>query len=293
MSATRLALGWGGRRGAAIRFVAVAIVCFAAVPASRAAEVLFPSPLHITREVSEPISGTKIVIDEYCHGSRVVAVSGTRTAIADYAKGELTSIDFGRGTYSVTTFEVLAAANAPSTSTGQRRQARVAATDSWSVEHRGGAVVASRPGEVFEAERRSESVREVVRVTADRQWRVSRSALEALLGTGYPHAPSDSADVVMRSLRASSPRIGSDAVGASPSDEYHIPLEQVLRYELGGEVVESRNVVVRIGTELPPADVMTIPPGARLVESEAVAGRRLLEELDRLPQSPDSRPNPR
>ncbi len=75
-----------------------------------AAEVLFPEPLHITREITDPISGSTVTVDEYCHGNRIGAVEGPRTAIVDYERGEITSIDRSRGTFSVTSFEAVASA---------------------------------------------------------------------------------------------------------------------------------------------------------------------------------------
>src|SRR5688572_33462511 len=87
-----------------------ASTAFAAGP-----DVLFPAPLHITRELTNPITGSKVVVDDYCHGNRVVSVNGHQTAIAEYDKNVLTTIDFDAGTYSVTKFDDLAKAwdNAP------------------------------------------------------------------------------------------------------------------------------------------------------------------------------------
>jgi len=72
--------------------------------------VLFPAPMHLTRVVSDPISGSETVIEEYCHGNRMVSVAGRRTAIAEYDKQTVTTIDFEAGTYSVATFDELAKA---------------------------------------------------------------------------------------------------------------------------------------------------------------------------------------
>ena len=54
---------------------------------------IFSAPLHLTREVTDPISGRIDVIDEYCVGNRMVSVArkGERVSIADYGKGELPS----------------------------------------------------------------------------------------------------------------------------------------------------------------------------------------------------------
>ena len=88
----------------------------------------------------------------------------------------------------------------------------------------------------------------------------------------------------MGALRSRERNVASNAAGINAvADEYHLPLEHVVRFEVGGETIETRNVVVRLGNELPSPDVMTIPPGAKLVESKAVAVQRLLDELDRPP----------
>lgn len=103
------------------------------------------------------------------------------------------------------------------------------------------------------------------------------------MGIGYPHRRDPSADVVLGALRSRDRRLSNNAAGAEAADEYHLPLEQVVRFDVGGETVETRNVVVRLGDEMPSNDVLTIPQGAKLVESKAVAVQRHLEELDRPP----------
>ncbi|HKR67023.1 MAG TPA: hypothetical protein VJZ00_25065 [Thermoanaerobaculia bacterium] len=249
--------------------------------AGAAERVLFPTPLHITRELSDPVSQKTTVIDEYCQGNRMISVSGSRTAIADYAKGEMTEIDFSAGTYSVTKFAQIAKLNEKTTASAERPLAKSAASnnDEWRVEARGGAVVASRPVETTEAERKDENSRQVIRVSADRQMTLSRGAVEAIMGIGYPHRASNVGDVLLGALRShDNKRVQTNGVAAE--DEYHLPMEQVFRFETGGESVETRNVVTRIGNELVPAEALTIPPGAKLVESKAVAMQRLLEELD-------------
>jgi hypothetical protein len=250
----------------------VMVLLLAPAMAVRAAErVLFPEPLHITRELSDPVSQKTTVIDEYCQGNRVVSVSGRRTAIADYGKGEITEIDFAAGTYSITKFEQIARADEKHAPREDRSE--------WRVESKGGVVVASRPAEVSEARAGdADGSPRVIRVTGDRQKTLSRGAVEALMGIGYPNRHDSSADVVLGALRSRERGISSNAVGAA--EQYRLPLEHVVRFEVGGETMETRNVVVRLGDELPPMDVLTIPPGAKLVESKAVAAQRLLEELD-------------
>lgn len=262
----------------------LAVTMLALSPAVQAAErILFPTPLHITRELSDPVSQKTTVIDEYCQGNRMISVSGSRTAIADYAKGEMMEIDFAAGTYSVTKFELIARLNEKTAPRAARPFSTSAAgavrNDEWRVEARGGSVVASRPVDTTEAERKDESSRQVIRISADRQMKLSRGAIEAILGTGYPHRPDATGDVMLGALRSHDKRIATNSAEAS-ADEYHLPLEQVFRFEAGGESMETRNVVVRLGNELPPAEALTIPPGAKLVESKTVAMQRLLEELD-------------
>lgn len=125
--------------------------------------VLFPAPLHLTREVTDPLTGSKSVIEEYCHGNRVVSVSGSRTAIAEYDKGVVTTIDFASGTYSVATFDELAKA--------------------WRTPQH---PLAASP---------------VMRVTPDRRYAVSREAAEVLLGIAYPSAPALQPEQLLSSLR--------------------------------------------------------------------------------------------
>jgi hypothetical protein len=245
-----------------------------------AERVLFPTPLHITRELSDPVSQKTSTIDEYCQGNRMVSVTGTRTAIADYGKGELTEIDFAAGTYSVTKFEQLARLDekmAPSAARVSAMSAS-AARDEWHVEPRGGSVIASRPAETTEAERKDENTHQTLRISADRQMTLGRGAIEAILGIGYPHRADSTGDVMLGALRSHEKRVETN--GAASAEEYHLPLEQVFRFEAGGEAMETRNVVVRLGSELVPPEALTIPSGAKLVESKAVAMQRLLEELD-------------
>ncbi len=276
MSATRSLFGRAGRVGMAFLLLP-AVSAMAAEP-----RVLFPSPLHITRELSNPISDTKTTVDEYAIGNRLVSVSGRRTAIADFEKSELTVIDFEQGTYSLTKFEQIAKVNA------KAGASRVAATSSeraneWQLAPRGGRVIASRPGELIEAERKVGNGRaERVRVTADRQLTLSRAAAEALLGFGYPNAHNDAGEAVLSALRVTQERGAATANAAASEGEYHVPLEYSIAVDFDGESVETRNTVLRVGAELPPPEVLSIPPGAKLVESEIVTTWRLLEELDRL-----------
>lgn len=226
----------------------------AAVSALGADEVLFPAPLHLTREVTNAIAGTTGIIEEYCHGNRVVAVSGSQTSIAEYDKGVLTTIDFDAGTYSVTKFEDLAKARE-----GRAPVQREDPTPSlhvepeWRVEQRDDHVVASRDGET-------------IRIRTDRQVKLSRAAAEVLAGLAWPNLPQAAAGVVV------------DALNDGQKSEYALPLEQVTEQTVDGDTVVIRSVIVRIGSELVPAEALIVPAGAKLVEAP-----RLLDEMDRPP----------
>lgn len=271
---------WAGWVGVLSLVVVTTVVS----PAFAAGEVLFPAPLHLTRELTDPISGSKSVVDEYCHGNRVVAVSGRRTSIAEYDKGVLTTIDFEAGTYSVTKFEELARAWARG-GPSRREEPQAAMTadgdraGAWRVESRGGKVVASRPGEAMEARREDAHGKQTIRVTGDRQLKLSRAAVEVLTGTAWPRRPDPSADVLLNALKADAPQTAGTA-GLKSAAQYALPLEHAIEQTIDGDTVTIRSVVLRVGSELPPPDLLAVPPGAKLVESEAVAARRLLDELD-------------
>jgi hypothetical protein len=270
------------RVGAASLRAVVAMVTLGAAVAAAAAPVLFPAPLHITREVSDPVTAATTVVDEYCYGNRIVSISGSRTAIVDHEKGLVTVIDTAAGTWSEARFEEIARVQSRS------RRSSVPGGE-WRREERPARVVASRPGDSLELSRTETRETVVVTLTLDRQLALSRPAMEALLGSGHPN-PSDSmSDAVIGALRERGPRVAVTSSNAIASSDplYHVPLEHIVRFDVGGEIVETRNVVTRIGTELPPPDRLAVPPGARKVELPLIAASRLLEELDQpLPRVP-------
>src|SRR5690349_18986534 len=198
MSATRSLFG----RACGVS-VCLAVSVMAWTPVAAAAEsVLFPAALHITRELFDPIAQNTSVIDEYCQGNRMISVSGKRTAIADYGRGELTEIDFTSGTYSITKFEQLARVYAQGETAALPLQASAASRNEWRVRSKGGSVVASRPAETFEAEKQDGGSRRVIRVSADRELALNRSAMEALLGIGYPYPPNDNGAMILGALHS-------------------------------------------------------------------------------------------
>ncbi|MGK2860044.1 MAG: hypothetical protein ACSLFQ_22840, partial [Thermoanaerobaculia bacterium] len=79
--------------------------------------------------------------------------------------------------------------------------------------------------------------------------------------------------------------------GSGLANDHALPLEQTVTWEIDGESLRVENRIVRVGNELPPHDLIAIPPGAQLVESDIVLRRKMLDDLDRLPSaSPTSTP---
>ncbi len=83
------------------RTVALVLLLLATPSPSTAAEVLFPERLHLTRTVSDSLSGSTSTVEEYLQGNRMISIRGSRVSIADYEKGELTEIDRDANTYSM------------------------------------------------------------------------------------------------------------------------------------------------------------------------------------------------
>lgn len=274
------------KKAAAAALCVLVGVAFA--PASDAAGAIFPSPIHITREVHDPISEKTVVLNEYGYGNRLVSVRGDVTAIADYEKGELTEIDRAAGTYSVTRFETFAraaqlagggaAGETPAISQTTKRELKSLAAKPTK---------SGRPADFFRAEGQALAVE----VAVDRSVRVSKEALEVLLGTAYPGTRSEQHDLVMAAAAGGTSGerpVAADAAGRR--DDYALPLEQLFEIKLGDDRVEFRSSVLRVAPEPPPAEILAIPPGARLVVSRTAAVVRELELLDAAPLRPPAKP---
>lgn len=261
-----------------------------------AADVLFPQPLHLTRRIEDPISKTTSTIHEYCAGNRVVTVNGDRVAIADYAKQELTEIDRAAGTYSVTTFADLAKAlPAPARPALSAQENAKSATPQpkWKSAPLG--VKSSAAGRSMDAYEvtldRSAGEHMKMTVGVDRSVRLSREAVEVLIGASFPNPHHDEHDAILdaagnaRGKNGDRLAVVSNAAGSSPAADYGLPVEQVTTFEIENERLTARSAIVDVRSELPPDDVLTIPPGATRVESHAVRLARELRELDQLPAS--------
>ena len=270
-----------------------ALVSLLVSSSAGAAEPLFPMPLHLTRQVHDPLANSTVVLEEYGYGNRLVSVRGSKTSIADYERGELTEIDRDAATYSVTRFDQIARAvaltggNAAAPVKEDRAEARAAAATMRSTGMR--ATKLGRNAEYFEAEVSAEGMKQKVEIALDPTARVSKAALEVLLGAAYPAAKRPEHDVVMSAAVTREQRRGNvstNAAAAQTQELYALPIEQ--RFTIGLDdqtTLELRSSVVRVGNEQPPADLVSIPAGARLVVSRYVAVASELELMNR-PSSP-------
>ena len=279
---------WARRGRVAGRLTAVAISFVFAFTAT-AADVLFPQPLRLTRTIEDPVSRTTTTVQEYAVGNQFVTVNGDRVAIVDYDRQELTEIDRAAGTYSVARFDEIANAQAAIAPAPRRTGTMSAAAPQWTTVPLGVRSARGRSVDGFELRlERSAGERVRIELGVDRTLRVSRAALEALIGASFPNVRQPEHDAI---IGASSARAGDRRIlaNAASESEYALPIEQVVTYEFEGEALTMRNTVIDVRTELPPDGVRTIPPGAKQVESRVVRLARELRELDQLPSTNDPR----
>ncbi|HEU4887384.1 MAG TPA: hypothetical protein VFV49_05815 [Thermoanaerobaculia bacterium] len=302
MRATFLWLTWVGR-GSLVATIAISAFAVSAFGAS--STVLFPKPLHLVRTIEDPLARGTSTVHEYCVGNQVITVNGSRVAVADYDKQQLTEIDREAGTYSVTPFEELAKANANIRGGGgvaTSKASKAPKSDSaagavkpetWKATQLGvRGAAGGRSVDAWQLVRGDARDKTTIEIGVDRRIALSRDAVEVLVGASYPNTRREEHDAL---LRAASGPAGTtqrqpmaNSVGNSaPSAQYGLPVEQILTFESAGERVEVRNTVREVNEELPPANLLIIPPGSQLVESRTVRMARELRELDELPgQSP-------
>jgi hypothetical protein len=249
-----------------------ALVSIVIVPPLLAAGPLFPTPLHLIRQVHDPISGKTTVLNEYGYGNRLISVRGGLTSIADYEKGELLEIDRGEGTYSITRFDAIAkatqAVGTPAPAAAETKKPLL----------RGMAARATKSGraaEFFTSSIDAKPLKQTIEVGVDRSVNVSKDALEVLMGSAYPGVRRDEHEVVLSAAAPNGPVAQSQAEAA-----YALPIEQVISYDLEGQKLEFRTSVVRVDSDTPPADLVSIPAGARLVVSRIVAVSREIDQIN-------------
>lgn len=273
------------------------------VPALFAADVLFPQPLHITRKIEDPFARAPITVHEYCAGNQIVSVNGDRVSIVDYAKQELTEIDRKAGEYSVTRFDELANAMAqtapsPKASPAPRIGANCAPASGGERERfktTALGVRSSRAGRSLDAFEiaTTDTTREQVKIEigVDRNVRLSRAAVEILIGASFPNPRREEHDAILRAAARADRgpnRAQADTAGAAalPAADYGLPVEHAMTVDAEQQKLTFRNTIVDVRNEVAPDDVRAIPPGARRVESRAARMAREMRELDELPTPP-------
>jgi hypothetical protein len=244
----------------------------AAIPA-RAAAPLFPKAFHLVREVDDSLTGRVLRVDEYYAGDRAITINGDKTAIADYAKQELTEIDRGKATYSVATFAQIASAQ-------PARRTMAASKDAQQViERKGSDRRAGRAVDIISADDAGGSLH--AEVAVDLSMALSKDAFDVIAGGAFPKSGGAAVDLVRgaAALQRNS-RVAADAT--TSGETYGLPLEQTLRWKAQGESVVVITRVVSIDAQLPPAQLVAIPPGAQRVEAKAVEAKRIADDVDSL-----------
>lgn len=219
-----------------------------------------------------------VTIEEYYFGNRAVSVLGRKVVIADYERGELTEIDRDAGTYSVTTFEQLAslnaAAGAPKAAAAADEPFNIRATQRRSD---------SRASDSFEATpKKPHGNLKKLEIGVDRSIKLSRDAVEIIVGAAYPRTRTIETDFFMRGASPSpqgGPAARPQAAGGREAD-HSLPVDHIMAFDFDGQEIVVRNRIVRVVREAPPADAITIPPGARLVESNTVTAARTVQDLE-------------
>jgi hypothetical protein len=263
---------------------AAAIISLAT--AASAADALFPQPLHITRRVDDPISHATTTMHEYCAGNQVVTVSGDKVTISDHGRQELTEIDRAAGTYSVTPFADLAAAASSTPLARHRVTTNGTAREPWKTSALSHTTDRGESGfEItFTDSARGPAKMEI---GLDPNVRVSKAALEVLIGASFPNTRSAIHDAIL-SVVAQAQGRGDRRVAANASVDasYALPVDQSVTFDVDGESITIHSTVLDVRSELAPPGTVTIPPGSRLVEAHVIRLARELREADQLPSTP-------
>lgn len=261
------------------RLLSVSLLVALSFPAL-AADILFPSPLHLTRQLHDSIGGSTTVVEQYCYGNRVITVNGAITTIADYGRGELTEINRAEGTYSVTRFDDVAKA----------LRAGIAETrpkGEWKVRDTGlSQLRTQRASDAVEGELEDGNITRRTRVAVDRSILLSRDALDVLIGAAYPNSRKAEDQVVVEAARGRGGKIAADSASGTPG--YALPVEQHNTFIIDGDRAELRDIVTRVGEELVPTDLVAIPPDAKLVQSRLLQRMHALEQVESAGRTPPS-----
>jgi hypothetical protein len=259
--------------------VAAAVIMVVVGARGATDDPLFPSALHFTRVVHDPLTKKVVTVEEYCHGDRMISIAGPRTSVVDYRKGELLEIDRSAGTYSITPFAAIARARSAASPRAAEKSASKATDTRWNVRSEGASDHAGRRVEKLTATRSAAKGSEEITVSVDRSVHVSRAAAEVLLGAAYPNPPDERDETILGAIR------NQDGNARSADETYPLIVEKTFRLRAEGEAIEFGDEVTRIGSEDAPSDLIAIPAGARQVESKIVVLQRELSQADSLPSS--------
>lgn len=236
------------------------------LPFAVGAAPLFERPLHVTREVAEPLTGAKVTLEAYYFGNRTITIHGERTVIVDYDKQEITEIDRTNATYSVTKFEQVAAARGERVGAAKRSDAAKPAIVRAGSDRKGGRAV-----DVFTADDTAAAVH--AEIAVDNTIDLSRDAFDVVVGAAYPGDGGPSTD------------LARSAAKRAAGNTYGLPIEQTFRWTVAGETLTSSNRILAVDAQTAPPDLIAIPPGARLVDSRLVRTKKLADEVESLPNN--------
>lgn len=246
----------------------VAALSVVVAPLAFGANALFPKPLHLVRRVDDPIAKTSAIIDEYCAGNRVVTVRGSRVAIADYDAQQLTEIDHGAQTWSVTPFADIARSRTDldarignKTAVSEMKATALGRADAYAV---------------IEPHRKTS-------IAFDRRVALSRAAAEVLIGAAYPNVKNSEADAILAA--AGGGTVSAMSTGTAAGAPYGLLVERTLTIDDGGTTLVLHNDVIRVGDEVVPPEAMIIEPGAKRIESRLTRLARELREIDTIPSA--------
>jgi hypothetical protein len=265
--------GPGARVGAEVLFLGLLSLSVRLLEA-QVPSVLFPEPLHLTVEFHDTLTGRTSEVEKYCFGDRIVTVAGKRTTIVDYHAETVTSIDLSTGSHSITNFADFARVRA-----GGTNPPSSASKEQWEVQQLGRGRAGRYEGQSSEATLGREEPTQRIAVVTTPEVKVSRRAVEALMGLGYPNPPGSLSAGWSAILSSRRPRLEAES-DAGEEQFSELPVEQLVTMNVAGESVQARSRVLRIGREPPPTDRLIIPVDSKLIEARELAIQRIGRELD-------------
>ena len=256
-------------------FPGVALLILSAASPLRAAQPLFPKPMHLVREINDSLAGRTARVDEYYGGDRAIAVRGDKTVIADYGKQELLEIDRSQGTWSLTTFADIGSARQGSI----KMITKATATEGPRVVGKGSDHRLGRSVELLQADDPRAGLHADIAI--DSSVTLTKDAFDVVAGGAFPSSGGPASDLV-RLAAAHHSRESANTTSPATETKYGLPIEQQLRWKTGGGEVVVANRVTMIDDAVPPAELLVIPPGAKRVTSHILQAKRVAAESESL-----------